>query len=141
MTDHCFCLGFAVDICSTLLPVGFIISATVTIQHDTTSQMQHCPLNLCSKPHLQLSHKPHPGCGYQDVDRCQKTTANASCPRAKTKKEVRWFLWLAGYHRWFVTGSVELTNLKPYCEVGGGEDGFGRTQLVQHEVHTKFTPL
>lgn len=40
----------------------------------------------------------------------EKTAATASCPRPKTKKEVRRFLGLAGYYRRFVPGFMDLTS-------------------------------
>ncbi len=39
-----------------------------------------------------------------------KTAAVATCPRPKTKKEVRQFLGLAGYYRRFVPNYSDLTS-------------------------------
>ena len=39
-----------------------------------------------------------------------KTAAIATCPRTKTKKEVRRFLGLAGYYRRFIAAFAELTS-------------------------------
>ena len=39
-----------------------------------------------------------------------KTAAIAACPRPKTKKEVRWFLGLAGYYWRFIPDFAELTS-------------------------------
>ena len=39
-----------------------------------------------------------------------KTAAIVTCPQPKTKKEVRRFLWLAGYYRRFIPAFAELTS-------------------------------
>lgn len=46
----------------------------------------------------------------QVLPQIDKTAAVATCPRPKTKKEVRQFLGLAGYHRSFVPNYSDLTS-------------------------------
>ncbi|XP_026003826.1 uncharacterized protein LOC113009615 [Astatotilapia calliptera] len=48
--------------------------------------------------------------GGQVRPQVEKTAAIASCPRPRTKKEVRRFLGLAGYYRRFVPGFAQLTS-------------------------------
>ncbi|XP_016322800.1 uncharacterized mitochondrial protein AtMg00860-like [Sinocyclocheilus anshuiensis] len=46
----------------------------------------------------------------QMLPQISKTAAVATCPRPKTKKEVRQFLGLAGYYRRFVPNYSDLTS-------------------------------
>ena len=56
-----------------------------------------------------------------------KTTAIATCPRPKTKKEVRRFLGLAGYYRRFISAFAELTSpLTDLTRKGASDPGQSR---------------
>ena len=48
--------------------------------------------------------------GGQVCPQVDKTAAIAACLRPKMKKEVRRFLGLAGYYRWFIPCFVDLTS-------------------------------
>ena len=60
-----------------------------------------------------------------------KTAAIATCPRPKTKKEVRRFLGLAGYYRRFIPAFSELTSPLTDLTRKGASDPVQWTELCQ----------
>ncbi len=69
----------------------------------------------CAVGHVEVRYLGfHLGHG-QVCPQINKTAAIATCPRPKTKKEVRQFLGLAGYYRRFIPNYSDLTSL--LCEL------------------------
>ncbi len=71
----------------------------------------------CAVGHVEVQYTGfHLGHG-QVLSQTNKIAVIASCPRPKTKKEVRQFLGLAGYYRRFVPNYSDLTSPLTFTRV------------------------